>query len=297
MRKQRKASPPSSARESAMSASWTYVNASGSQVGPVPEQELASMLQRSEIPMETPLWREGMASWKQAREVEEFAAIKPTVPPPGDYDEVWYYLSRARERKGPVSGMVLARMVSTGELDGMALVWGPQFGEMWKPMAHVPELKAMIRRVQSATAEKPDGDAEAGAHRYVTPSGETLVFDAKAKKWVSEEANGAGAPAQGAKGGEAAHPPPAAEDDGARAAKARKRERSRNSRKRKTREAAMRKILYVAGLPGDVTERELSDMFSKYGVFQVDLETGEPRIKLYRDEEGNPKVRGGCGGA
>lgn len=252
------------------------------------------MLQRSEIPMETPLWRDGMDSWKQALEVEEFAAIKPTVPPPGDYDEVWYYLSRARERKGPVSGMALARMVSTKDLDGTAMVWSPQFGETWKPMAQVPELKAMIRRVQSATAERPDGDAEAGAHRYVTPNGEELVFDATAKKWVSNKADGAGAAALGAENGKAAKAPSAADEE-ARAAKSRKRERSRNSKKRKSREAAMRKILYVTGLPGDATERELSDLFSKYGVFQLDLETGDPRIKLYRDEEGKPKVRGSRG--
>ncbi|KAI8062690.1 nuclear mRNA splicing factor-associated protein [Gongronella butleri] len=44
--------------------------------------------------------------------------------------------------------------------------------------------------------------------------------------------------------------------------------------------------VYVSGLPADVTIHELRDTFSKCGVIMEDLDTGEPKIKLYRNKEG-----------
>ncbi|KAI9472033.1 MAG: hypothetical protein EXX96DRAFT_489644 [Benjaminiella poitrasii] len=47
--------------------------------------------------------------------------------------------------------------------------------------------------------------------------------------------------------------------------------------------------VYVSGIPDDATIEELKTTFSKCGVIMEDLETGEPKIKLYRDDEGYPK--------
>ncbi|CAO3590139.1 unnamed protein product [Absidia cylindrospora] len=47
--------------------------------------------------------------------------------------------------------------------------------------------------------------------------------------------------------------------------------------------------VYVTGVPPDVTVDELKRLFSKCGVIMEDLETGEPKIKLYRDENGMSK--------
>lgn len=43
--------------------------------------------------------------------------------------------------------------------------------------------------------------------------------------------------------------------------------------------------VYVNGLPLDVTVQEVHDHFSKCGVIQQDVTTGEPRIKLYRSKQ------------
>lgn len=47
--------------------------------------------------------------------------------------------------------------------------------------------------------------------------------------------------------------------------------------------------VYVTGIPADVTVDEMQTVFSKCGVIMEDLETGESKIKIYRDEKGVPK--------
>lgn len=47
--------------------------------------------------------------------------------------------------------------------------------------------------------------------------------------------------------------------------------------------------VYVTGIPPDATVEELKTTFSKCGVIMEDLETGEPKIKIYRDENGVSK--------
>ncbi|KAI8341045.1 hypothetical protein BC941DRAFT_415701 [Chlamydoabsidia padenii] len=47
--------------------------------------------------------------------------------------------------------------------------------------------------------------------------------------------------------------------------------------------------VYVTGVPPDVTVEEMNQLFTKCGVIMEDLETGEPKIKIYRDENGISK--------
>lgn len=43
--------------------------------------------------------------------------------------------------------------------------------------------------------------------------------------------------------------------------------------------------VYITGLDSTTTEDEVVQVFSKCGVIQTDLHTGNPRIKLYRNKE------------
>lgn len=47
--------------------------------------------------------------------------------------------------------------------------------------------------------------------------------------------------------------------------------------------------VYVTSLPDDVTEDELHDVFSRFGVIAESADSDKPRIKLYTDEKGNFK--------
>ncbi|CAH8641505.1 unnamed protein product [Dicrocoelium dendriticum] len=52
--------------------------------------------------------------------------------------------------------------------------------------------------------------------------------------------------------------------------------------------------IYVTGLPPDITEAAFYQLMSKYGVIMNEPFTDKPRIKLYKDEFGNPKGDGRC---
>ncbi|XP_039210685.1 HIV Tat-specific factor 1 [Crotalus tigris] len=52
--------------------------------------------------------------------------------------------------------------------------------------------------------------------------------------------------------------------------------------------------VYVTGLPPDITKDEFIDVMSKCGIIMRNLQTEEPKIKLYKDKEGNLKGDGLC---
>jgi len=52
--------------------------------------------------------------------------------------------------------------------------------------------------------------------------------------------------------------------------------------------------VYVSGLPLDTSEEEFIEMMSKYGIIMQDPDTNKPKIKLYRDQNGQLKGDGRC---
>ncbi|CAO3663100.1 unnamed protein product [Umbelopsis vinacea] len=49
------------------------------------------------------------------------------------------------------------------------------------------------------------------------------------------------------------------------------------------------KAVYVTGIPLDTTVEEVKEVFTKCGVIMEDISTGQPKIKLYKDESGTLK--------
>ncbi|CAB3407053.1 unnamed protein product [Caenorhabditis bovis] len=52
--------------------------------------------------------------------------------------------------------------------------------------------------------------------------------------------------------------------------------------------------VYVSNLPTDITDEEFHEFMAKCGVVQPDPRTNKPKIKLYRDENGDLKGDGRC---
>uniref|UniRef100_A0A914W332 17S U2 SnRNP complex component HTATSF1 n=1 Tax=Plectus sambesii TaxID=2011161 RepID=A0A914W332_9BILA len=52
--------------------------------------------------------------------------------------------------------------------------------------------------------------------------------------------------------------------------------------------------IYISGLPADTTDKELEELVQKCGVVQKDPRTNQPKLKLYRDEQGNVKGDARC---
>ena len=53
--------------------------------------------------------------------------------------------------------------------------------------------------------------------------------------------------------------------------------------------------VYVTCLPLDITDEEFEELMSKYGIISPDLsDPRQKKIRLYKDEQGNPKGDGRC---
>ena len=52
--------------------------------------------------------------------------------------------------------------------------------------------------------------------------------------------------------------------------------------------------VYVSGLPPDITVDEFIQLMSKFGIIMRDPQTGEFKVKLYKDDQGNLKGDGLC---
>ncbi|MCA9056239.1 MAG: DUF4339 domain-containing protein, partial [Planctomycetaceae bacterium] len=53
-----------------MASAWYFVAPDGRQIGPVSSEELRNLAQAQRIQPQTPVWREGLANWVEAAQVE-----------------------------------------------------------------------------------------------------------------------------------------------------------------------------------------------------------------------------------
>lgn len=112
-------------------------------------------------------------------------------------------------------------------------------------------------------------------------------------------ANGAPAAAAAAPGTEASADAAAAEDPEAEAKrlKAEKKKAYRDRKKLKKQAGVWQKArenpnVYVSGLPLDITQDELAEMFKRAGVLKISAEDGKPRVRLYTTPSGAPRGDG-----
>ncbi len=71
--------------------------------------------------------------------------------------------------------------------------------------------------------------------------------------------------------------------------KAKKLERQKQKQKAMKASAKANTSIYIKGLPDDVEVEELKEFFSKAGVIKSDLDSGESKVKVYKDSLGRVK--------
>ena len=71
--------------------------------------------------------------------------------------------------------------------------------------------------------------------------------------------------------------------------KEKKKRYRKNKNKKKWYKAKINSNIYITGLPADVRFEELEDHFSKCGAIRIDPNTGEHKIKIYRNEDNSIK--------
>jgi len=140
---------------------------------------------------------------------------------------------------------------------------------------------------------------------FVAEDGKQYLFDSEANKWVTPEEKieedlealreAAGEPEPGITGSNSssrnvvsstASKKRAADADATQDGAALKKKKKKSKKKSDKWKARKKNTwVYVNGLPLDVTVQEVHEHFSKCGVIQQDVTSGEPRIKLYRSKQ------------
>jgi hypothetical protein len=59
-----------------------YAEKDGARVGPMPREQLATLVTSGQVTPSTLVWREGMSQWTQASAVPELGDLLKSVPPP-----------------------------------------------------------------------------------------------------------------------------------------------------------------------------------------------------------------------
>lgn len=175
-----------------MSKAWYYAK-DGNQIGPVPSDELKSLLRDGTIGPDDLLWREGFPDWRPARQVVDFAKLgiePPSTAPlpsfikeepvPATADErapasaaagnaraaaperAWYFVHDDKQY-GPVSTGEIKDLYAKGRLRAEDLVWNERMVD-WAPAGEV---------LAAFEGQGPTASAGARDNPFAAPETET----------------------------------------------------------------------------------------------------------------------------
>lgn len=122
-----------------MEKNWYYSVNGQERKGPVPESELKQLLGGGQLPANTLVWSEGLASWVPAQDVAALQNNPPPVSPPVG-EKNWFYSLDGQDRKGPLPEGELKRMLAAGQIPLSTLVWSEGLAS-WAPASSIPALQ------------------------------------------------------------------------------------------------------------------------------------------------------------
>lgn len=167
--------------------------------------------------------------------------------------QCWFYVDDSGEAQGPLLERDLDVMLRTKEIGFETLVWKEGF-EAWTPLG--------------------------GVTSFVENIAEDDIVLALNKRPLVKEA------------------PVVTESEQVKSMQKRKEHKKNLQKKHRDRlktqwyNPRINTNLYINGLPSDVNPDELLQFVSKAGVVRLDKFTGEPKLKLYRNEDGTMKGDG-----
>eukprot|EP01138_Halocafeteria_seosinensis_P016273 gb/GECG01016603.1/.p1 GENE.gb/GECG01016603.1/~~gb/GECG01016603.1/.p1 ORF type:complete len:519 (+),score=101.82 gb/GECG01016603.1/:1-1557(+) len=167
----------------------------------------------------------------------------------------WYYVDAQRQRQGPVTAQGLASLFCSGQIDNDTLLWTAGMTD-WIPLSMEPSMSDFVGQVfrEQIQSAKPSATATTSA--------------AATEEVQTTQSSGNGSQTQ-------------EQQNSKKAGHKRKQKSSKKKRENPW--------VYITGLPEDIEFEELHDTFKKCGILKRDIITNEPRIKIYKDEEGRPK--------
>ncbi|CAM9706513.1 unnamed protein product [Ectocarpus sp. 4 AP-2014] len=300
---------------------WLYLGENSEQRGPVSAAALSRLLRQGEVDGMTMAWTTGMGDWKPLGEVSE---LRPLLQDGDDEEEEE---GRMGAEEAPEKMMVFEaddeaqpayepppKKESKRSFmadDGTKFAWDEEQGD-WKEVEGDEEEELeeeeeeeepwKIRRAkqQAKLKAKSKEDKKATRDAAAGQKGDTGVAvaaggddDPDTAHWgelledAKREADGAGG------GGEKAGGAGESSDKTSEAAQ-QKKAKKKNKKKRglQWNKKATNLWVYVRGLPVDIEVEEVREHFSKCGIIATDPLTQQPKIKIYKDDEGHPKGDG-----
>jgi len=265
---------------------WLYADHTGAQQGPVSVDDLIDMGKKGAVHAGTLVWREELDNWCPIAAVPSLMATGSFAVPPtvasgtesvADPNAVWLYIDNYRVQRGPVSKEALQKMYAVAQVAANSLVWKEGQSE-WKKLEDCEELKSITQQPpthsngtqhSSSSSSASSFSSSSSSSSSAVSSGSATTADSqaekKAKKVLDPEAK--------------------------KALKAEKRKRQKEKKANQWKEVERHSNIYFSGLPADATPEEVYDHFKKAGVIKKNPDD-TPRIKLYRDEDGNLKGDG-----
>jgi len=310
-----------------LSELYLYQNAKTGQPSatPVSVEQLCRILGTgtTHVTANTMVWKVGETPTDDA---QEWKVLKD-IPVLLEASAQWYCTNSSGESKGPVNAKALEHRRRNGEISSeKTMVWSPQLeSKGWFPLeksqelmlalsAYAPppliekeknndqpekmsneqqpmdEVQAELQAFLSSAGAPSSHDQRHQANKieeegYQSDGGTNYIKDPISGKWIHE----ALVPKVAAPNNKRPTPPQSDSEP---------QQQNNTKRKRKKTKFANRNAkcwIYVSGLPLDTDEDEVSKVFSKVGILDLDADTQKPKIKLYSNKnasEGGRVLKG-----
>jgi RNA recognition motif-containing protein len=228
----------------------------------------------------------------------------------------WYFMNPTGAQEGPVSSDDLRDLWDAQVVQSFTLVWGASLSE-WIPIQKVPTLFEYLHEADEEACDALVGSVRPRGQDDVVETEVPALHPQKLRKTTTETKETTLGESENGEigteilkideqgGGEKEEKEEKEEKDESSAGVESKPNGSEDpSTRRKGKKRRPKSVLltewtemkvntnvYITNLPPDVTLEQLAEEFSLCGVIKVN-EDGTPRLKIYKDSNGNPKGDG-----
>ncbi|MCP5426510.1 MAG: SPFH domain-containing protein [Gammaproteobacteria bacterium] len=120
-----------------------FAHVNQQQAGPFAKEALSKLVEGGQLTRDTLIWKQGMATWQAAGEIDELQDLFPQAPPPLPGGDVTYFLSINGKQAGPFMMEALQKQIQGGQLTAATLVWKPGMAK-WQAAQEVEELSLLL---------------------------------------------------------------------------------------------------------------------------------------------------------
>ena len=266
---------------------WMVVSQGGvDPIGPFPTSVIERLIKSEKLSKESYCWKAGWKEWQSLRTCDVFQPLIDFVA------SVWKVQNCSDEM---TTNELIHRFITLNTIDGFTLVQkqsNHNDDDTWVEFNTILQLKESIQEIQQQNEiekrikkQKKETFNETSSLNLLSneENGQSYVYDAETCRWmtpvekIQDELNILQENKESATNNKKQH-----HYDPIKKEKKRKKSEKWVTPK-------VNHWIYLTGLPSGVTSSEIATFCAKCGLIEENPKSGDPRIKLYRDEEGEAK--------